>query len=65
MTQKDLGTSSLSYWMLKTNLIIMSSVADSDPDPPDPHVFRSPGSGSGSTRQIVDPDQDPSIIMQK
>jgi hypothetical protein len=27
----------------------MSSVAD--PDPPDPHVFGPPGSGSGSTSQ--------------
>ncbi len=28
-----------------------SSVADSDPNPPDPHVFGPPGSGSGSISQ--------------
>ncbi len=46
----------------------MSSVAD--PDPPDPHVFGPPGSGSTSLKGMdPDPDPalvpDPSIIMQK
>jgi hypothetical protein len=34
-----------------------------DPDPPDPHVFRPPGSGSINQRCGSDPD--PSIIKQK
>jgi hypothetical protein len=29
---------------------ILTSVADPDPDPPDPHVFGPPGSGSTSQR---------------
>jgi hypothetical protein len=37
----------------------MISVAD--PDPPDPHVFGPPGSGSISQR-VMDPD--PSVIKQ-
>ncbi len=32
-----------------------------DPDPPDPHVFGLPGYGSPA----LDPDPDPSIILQK
>jgi hypothetical protein len=50
-------------------LYLRSSVAD--PDPPDPHVFGSPGSGSTGQRYRMDPDPDPapdpdpSIIMQK
>ncbi len=39
------------------------SVADPDCDPPDPHVFGPPGSGSISQSLGMDPD--PSIIMQK
>ncbi len=31
--------------------IVPDSVADSDPDPPDPHVFGPPGSESGSICQ--------------
>jgi hypothetical protein len=38
-----------------------SSVADPDPDPPDPHVFGPPGSGP----LVRGMDPDPSIIMQK
>ncbi len=48
----------------KIILIMLTSV----PEPvPDPHVFRPPGSGSGSTSQRYGsaPDLDPSIIMQK
>ncbi len=33
--------------------LILISVADPNPDLPDPHVFGPPGSGSGSTRQRV------------
>jgi hypothetical protein len=36
---------------------------ESDPDPPDPHVFGPPVSGSGGMDPA--PDQDPSTIMQK
>jgi hypothetical protein len=43
---------------------LLSSVADPDPDPPDPHVFGPPGSGFTSQRGM-DPDPDPSIIMHK
>ncbi len=45
---------------------LCTSVAD--PDPPDPHVFWPPGSGSGSTcHRGMDPDPSPypSMIMQK
>ncbi len=52
--------------------ILFGSVADPDPDPPDPHVFGPPGSrsisqkyGSGSGFGCGSPDPDPSIIMQK
>ena len=42
------------------------SVADPNPDPPDPRVFGPPGSGSGSISQrYPDPGLDPSIIKQK
>jgi hypothetical protein len=41
--------------------LVASSVAD--PDPPDPHVFGPPGSGSTSLSNGSDPD--PSISMQK
>jgi hypothetical protein len=46
-----------------------SSFADPDPnlDPPDPHVFGPPGSGSISQGMDLapDPDLDPSITKQK
>jgi hypothetical protein len=35
---------------LGTNRAGISSVVDPDPDPPDPHVFGPPGSGSTSQR---------------
>ncbi len=50
------------------NTMVESSVAD--PDPPDPHVFGTPESGSRSISRGMDPDPDsdsapdPSIIMQ-
>ncbi len=50
----------------------LSSVADPDlnPDPPDPHVFGPPRSGSGSISQRYgsespDPDLVPSITKEK
>jgi hypothetical protein len=43
--------------------IVLSSVADPDPDSPDPHVFGPPSSRSGSISQGYDPD--PSIIKQR
>jgi hypothetical protein len=43
---------------------VLGSVADPNPDPPDPHVFGLPGSGSGSiSMDGMDPDL--SIIKQK
>jgi hypothetical protein len=46
---------------------LRSSVADPDlnPDPRDPYVFGPPGSGSGLFVTGMDPDPDPSIIIQK
>jgi hypothetical protein len=44
-------------------IIVLCSVAD--PDPPDPHVFGPPGSGPDPLVRCMDPDPDPSIIMQK
>jgi hypothetical protein len=46
--------------------IVSVSVADPNPDsdPPDPHVFGNPGSGSISQSRAMDPDIDPSIIKQ-
>ena len=38
------------------------SVADPDPDPPDPHVF---DPDPDPLVRGMDPDLDPSIIMQK
>ncbi len=38
-----------SCWGVLDYIIVICSVAD--PDPPDPHVFGPPGSGSGSTSQ--------------
>jgi hypothetical protein len=43
--------------------ILLSSVPDPNPDPPDPHVFGPPGSGSTSRR--YGSGSGPSIIMQK
>jgi hypothetical protein len=52
--------------------MLITSVADPDPDPPDPRVFWASRIGSGSTSQrygvpdldpALDPDPDPSIIM--
>jgi hypothetical protein len=40
-----------------------SSVPDPDPDPPDPHVLGLPD--SDPLVRCMDPDPDPSIIMQK
>jgi hypothetical protein len=36
---------------MATNQFDKSSVAEPDPDPPDSHVFGSPGSGFGSISQ--------------
>jgi hypothetical protein len=47
--------------------MVVGSVADpnSDPDPPDPHDFGPPGSGSGAiSHRYLAPDPDPSIIRQ-
>jgi hypothetical protein len=42
---------------------VKTSVAYPDPDPPDPHVFGPPGSGSGPNHQRY--GSDPSITKQK
>ncbi len=54
------------YFRLKQSKIrnfytAWASVADPNPDPPDPYVFGPPGSGS----QSISMDPDPSIIKQK
>jgi hypothetical protein len=69
--------SPLPIWAPQSNFLRVSrSVVDPDtnPDPPDPHVFGPPGSGSGCLSQRYgsgsgsrspDPDLDPSITKQK
>jgi hypothetical protein len=49
-------------------IYILSSVADPNPDPPDPHVFGPPDPPDPLVRGMdadSDPAPDPSIIMQK
>ncbi len=47
---KRTATRILTVYLIQTNelglLLFSSSVPDPNPDPPDPHVFGSPGSGS-------------------
>jgi hypothetical protein len=45
------------------NYIRNAQTSVPDPDSPDPHVLRPPGSGSRSLVRGVDPDPDPYIIL--
>jgi hypothetical protein len=57
MQQLGAPPNSLLGHIISLNLAtLFSSVADPNPDPPDPRVFGPPGSGSGSTSQRYDPD---------
>jgi hypothetical protein len=51
------------WWILflKNNVSDLDPIPD--PDPPDPHVFEPPG--SGSIVRGIDPDPVPSIMKQK
>ncbi len=46
-------------------LIVSGSVVDPDPDPPDPHVFGPPGSGSTSQRYGSGSFYHPAKIVRK
>ncbi len=53
---------SLYKWSLKYVFIVIDSVADPDPDPPDPHVFGPPGSWSGSISQMYGSGSGPHVF---
>ncbi len=58
--RKKIFKKSVKIYTLK---LVPDSVAD--PDPSDPYVFRPPGSGIRIHSRGMDPDPDPSNIMQK